>query len=722
MSVVNTNVKALFAQEASRVNELKMNKSMERLSTGLRINSAKDDAAGLAITNNMTSQIRGMAVAVRNANDGISMSQTAEGAYGEIENMLQRIRELAVQAANGAMSDDDRESLQLEVDELITQIDKVADTTNHNNIKLLDGSARGVVLQVGTKEGDTMEIGFDSAKAKDLGQGSIPMVQSTGGTLEAGVSFDALASGDLIINGVVVGPSLARDDTASPTTAAAASAISKVAAINRVSEASGVYARVLDTVTHGSAMTAATGVGTITINGVTTGSISTTTDAAESRARVVAAINAISGETGVSAVDTNDDAKGVLLVAADGRNIVHHFTVTTAAFTAATTGLGAAGAAAAAATTTVGTYGLYTLDGRDIVIDKARGAVPEASGLNIGTYSADLATYSGAARTSVASGAVAATTSDAGVLSGDTLVINDIAIGAALAADDTKSSTLVTGSSKAASAIAIAAAINKKTDLHGVTAVAEKNVLRGNAAFAAGGAALTALNINGVQVLATGSDVDDYTLDDIVNLVNTKSDSTGVVARNYNGALELTAEDGRNILIDAGGASAANLGLAGVEIGTTGNGTAARTHYASVRLVSDVKFTVRAGSEGNEQFERLGFREGSFGGDEDGKKVAQISVSNVANAGEAMSIVDAAIEQVSAAQAKAGAFQNRLDYVVSNLSEASQNMSASRSRILDADYATETTELARAQIIQQAATAMLAQANQSAQGVLALLQ
>jgi flagellin len=103
-------------------------------------------------------------------------------------------------------------------------------------------------------------------------------------------------------------------------------------------------------------------------------------------------------------------------------------------------------------------------------------------------------------------------------------------------------------------------------------------------------------------------------------------------------------------------------------------------------------------------------------------KVSQIDVSTIDGAGQAISVVDAAITQVSSAQAKAGAFMNRLDYVVSNLSESTQNMSASRSRILDADYATETTELARAQIIQQAATAMLAQANQSAQGVLALLQ
>jgi flagellin len=716
-------VKALFAQEASRVNELKMNKSMERLSTGLRINSAKDDAAGLAITNNMTSQIRGMAVAVRNANDGISMSQTAEGAYGEVENMLQRIRELAVQAANGAMSDDDRESLQLEVDELITQIDKVADTTNHNNIKLLDGSARGVVLQVGTKEGDTMEIGFDSAKAKDLGTLERTMLQSVGGTWSDDEAFDEFSAGNLILNGVDVGVSLASDDTASwtdPAVAtvapASASAIAKAAAINRVAEFSGVYAKALETTTHGSAMNnAAAAEGTITINGYTTGTINTTTDSSESRARVVAAINAISGQTGVTAIDSNDDGLGVFLVAADGRNITHSFTDSGAGgFDENTTGLGAAAS-------TIGTYGLYTLDGRDIVVDHALGATTGNVGLSVGSYTADSAIMTTNSRLAPVEFGDTPDETTSGVLSGDTLVINGISIDAALDADDTLSANGDDSQSKKSSAIAIAAAINKKSDVHGVTAIAERNVLRGTSALDTP-AELTGLNINGIQVLADGSSFDDYTIDDIVSLINTKSEQTGVVARDFQGALELVAEDGRNISIDAEGAAAINLGLDGVVIGTAGDGTDSVTHYASVRLVSDSTFTVSAGSEGTAHFEALGFREGTFGGSDDGLQVSQIDVSSIVGAGEALTAVDAAIDQISAAQAKAGAFQNRLDYVVSNLSEASQNMSASRSRILDADYATETTELARAQIIQQAATAMLAQANQSAQGVLALLQ
>ena len=192
MSVINTNVKALAAQGSlSNVNKA-LGTSMERLSTGLRINSAADDAAGLAITNRMTSQIRGYAVAIRNSNDGISMAQTAEGAMGQVTSMLQRMRELSVQAANGAMSDSDRGNIQQEVSQLKAQIDDVANKTNHNNINLLDGSAGKIVLQTGTNAGDTMTIGFGSVKTKDIGLGSRAALSSAGG-LTTGVADTASA-------------------------------------------------------------------------------------------------------------------------------------------------------------------------------------------------------------------------------------------------------------------------------------------------------------------------------------------------------------------------------------------------------------------------------------------------------------------------------------------------------------------------------------------------
>jgi len=253
MPVINTNLNALAAQESSRASGLKMSQAMERLSTGIRVNSAKDDAAGLAISNRMTTQIRGIAKAIQNANDAISMSQTAEGAYGNVSDILQRMRELSVQAVSGTNSDSDRQSMQLEILQLKSQIDDIANRTNHNNIKLLDGSASNVTIQTNIKSNDTMALSFDSVKTKDIGIGSRASISSVGGNI---TSMLALSAGTLLINGVSVGASSSIDDSASSANASQ-SAIAKAAAINRVANLSGVYAKADATVVSGAAMSLA---------------------------------------------------------------------------------------------------------------------------------------------------------------------------------------------------------------------------------------------------------------------------------------------------------------------------------------------------------------------------------------------------------------------------------------------------------------------------------
>jgi len=199
MPVINTNVKASLANDALRINERSLAGAMQQLSTGKRINGAKDDAAGLAISTRMTAELRGMSMAMKNANDGISMMQTAEAALGEITNMLQRMRELAVQSATGSMSSANRKQLQAEFDQLVNEIDNVSKTTNFNNIKLLDGSAKGVAIQTGTKQGDQVSVDIGSASSKALGiQGyAVEGNVQTGrvGDL-SGVEFD-----DIMING-----------------------------------------------------------------------------------------------------------------------------------------------------------------------------------------------------------------------------------------------------------------------------------------------------------------------------------------------------------------------------------------------------------------------------------------------------------------------------------------------------------------------------------------
>jgi len=717
MSVINTNVKALVAQESMRSNNLKLSTAMERLSTGLRINSAKDDAAGLAISTRMTSQIRGLSMAVKNANDAISMSQTADGAYGQVTSMLQRMRELAVQASNGAMSSDDRASIQLEINELKAEIENVAQKTSFNGIKLLDGSAKDLVMQTGANEGDTIAIGFDSVKTTDIGSGLKPGLTSVGGDND---TFGAWSGGTLMINGVSVGETRSQDDALSYL-GNSSSSVAKAAAINRVSEQSGVFARVNATEVKGLDGTMGVGSGstsgTVYVNGVETSQVTTGSDTQINRNLITNAINAISDRTGVRAINTESDTGGIELIADDGRNIVYQ----TSAFTAAISGLKVD--VAGTAVTAVGTFSLYSTSGDSINIEAKAGealSVFRNTGLRIGTFESDQAMLVTKDRSAISAGTPGV------VLDGDDLLINGVAIDKALDTYDTASydfGATTSGSDRAASAIALAATINKKTELHGVTAKAEANVIRGTGTDTTNASAGVLL-LNGVAITVNTGD-----LENVIEAVNQKVGQTGVVARRYGEGLELRAEDGRNIAIgvsSAGGVTNASaFGLAGVSI-TTADGnsvyTSATTYYASVSLSSERAFTVNEGSATDSEFEELGFRAGTFGGSNTGTKIAEIDVTTQAGAAEAISAIDSAIDDVAAAQARSGAYQNRLDSIVNVLSESIENQSASRSRVLDADYATETTALAKAQIVQQAATAMLAQANQSAQSVLALLQ
>jgi len=703
MSVINTNLKALVAQESMRSSDLKLSAAMERLSTGSRINSAKDDAAGLAISNRMTSQIRGMAKAIQNTNDAISMTQTAEGAYKGVNDILARMRELSVQSATGTMNDNDRSSIQLEVAQLKSQIDDIATKTNHNNIKLLDGSAQKVVIQTGTNQGDTINLNFASARTKDIGVGTRATLASAGGQYVAATSFDALEDSAMYLNGVAIGASQALSDNGS-TVAASASAISKVAAINAKSDLSGVYAKVDTNVVSGTGgMTATALTGTITINGVTTDSFSTSAASTSlSRKQTVVAINAKSEQTGVVAIDTEDDTLGVTLQAADGRNIDIAFNT----LTAATTGVRDTG-------TFVGSYNLFTLDSRAIDVSFQTGDqnVEAFSGLRNGSYASDTALYNTYKRATAAE-ATAPSDTTTGTLSNDSLIINGVAIGQALATDDTASDTTSASSTREASAIAISAAINRKTDLTGVTASASPNVIRGEG-FTAGTSA--DVYLNGVTFTANA-----VTRNAVIDSFNDVSDRTGVVASAWGEGIELRAVDGRNISI--GSATAANIGLTGIGIGSAAGSATAVTYYSQVTMQSDNKFTVKSGNAGIPNLELLGFRQGTFGGADNGLKINQVDVSTVSGANQAIVAIDAAIETISKSQANSGALNNRMDYIVANLSEASQNMSASRSRILDTDYASETTSLAKQQIISQAATAMLAQANQQPQSVLSLLK
>jgi flagellin len=382
MSVFNTNISALQAQNSLRTTGLNLSTAMERLSSGTRINSAKDDAAGLAISTRMTASIRGISAAIRNANDGISLTQTAEGSLSQIGDNLQRIRELAVQSSNTGNSASDRAAMNNESKQLIAEIDRVASNTTYNGINLLDGSFQSQNLQVGAGNGsnDRISMSIGSAKSSALGVGS----NSSYSTSVAGTApTAALVAGGLSINGYAVGATVADGVSFAGDTN---SGIATAAAINGISGSTGVTATVAATAVSGTTVTGfatAIAAGGVLINGVDIGAVGAAGTAAERGGQMAASINAVASQTGVSATfDTTTGA--VALGAADGRNIS---VKTTAAVTTVISGLGSTGAI----TTTTAAVTLASTSSAGITIGDVDGASAAAAGLTVG-YTAATAT------------------------------------------------------------------------------------------------------------------------------------------------------------------------------------------------------------------------------------------------------------------------------------------------------------------------------------------
>lgn len=307
---IYSNIASLNSQRSLVKNQDALAQSLQRLSSGLRINSAKDDAAGLAISERFTAQVRGVGQAMRNASDAISLSQTAESGLTETGNILQRLRELAVQAANDTNTASDRAAIMTEVHDLQSEIDRIATTSNFNGRNLLDGSFTGMTFQVGSNQGQTISVNLSSSRVTSIGA----VAQATG----TAVTATTFAAGDVIFNGISVGVSSAADDTKS-TVGNSFSSISKAAAMNAVSAASGVYASVnANTVTGGAIVGGgALAAGNLTINGsqIIT---ATAVQAGDANSVLRNAINALSSTTGVTATVT---AGALTLTATDGRNI-----------------------------------------------------------------------------------------------------------------------------------------------------------------------------------------------------------------------------------------------------------------------------------------------------------------------------------------------------------------------------------------------------------------
>ncbi len=375
---VNVNVPSLNAQRNLTQSQGALATALQRLSSGLRLNSAKDDAAGIAIASRFTTQIRGLNAAARNANDGISLSQTAEGALNEVVNNLQRIRELAVQSANSTNSATDRKALNAEATALINEIDRVAQNTNFNGVNLLDGTFTSQDFQVGANGGGSNVISItsiSSSRTSALGVGAGSSYATS--DLNNQGTTTALSAGDITLNGYQVGATASDGVSYSNGTG---SAISKVAAINAVAGETGVTATIDATALNGGNVTSVSAIsaGEVLLNGVDLGAFAAAADAVTRSNDLAGKINSVSAQTGVTATFGTSTNGGVTLTAADGRNITLEVSGSN---TDAETGF------TAGTNTTVATFDLSSTDSGGVTIGGTAAGIT-ATGLTAGYQSA----------------------------------------------------------------------------------------------------------------------------------------------------------------------------------------------------------------------------------------------------------------------------------------------------------------------------------------------
>ncbi|MCT8166360.1 MULTISPECIES: flagellin [unclassified Pseudomonas] len=560
---VNTNITSLGVQKNLNKASDALGTSMSRLSSGLKINSAKDDAAGLQIANRLTSQVKGLAVAVKNANDGISIAQTAEGAMQASTDILQRMRELSLQSANGSNSDDDRASLQQEFTALSGELTRIANTTTFGGRNLLDGSFSNTSFQIGANANETISFGMKDISATGL----------------KGSYSEATVSGK---------------------------------------EMTGLTATAL-----GSKLTTGTATATATLAGAT----------------------AAAGEAGTFKVNGTD-----VTIAAGDTGAAVATAIETALQTTDST---------ATATFDAGTNKITLSSTSDITIagaDAAKVGLSEGTVKTVGaaTKTTDNLTSTGA----ITVNGTAVSWDGTGTV-GDLLTAIKGAEGIADATIDGNGRINIT--SKDGSDVTLANTDGGSLAKLGLT----------SGTTDAKTSADTSVTLNGVEVkFAAGS-----TANDVVSAIN--SASTGVTASlTEDGKLSLFADSDITV---ADGSAGTGLGILGLEAGKT----------TSVTMETSV---------------------------------SNLSISTAADSQIAIQALDAAIQSVDSQRAALGAVQNRFDSTVSNLESISENSTAARSRVQDADFAAETAELTKQQTLQQASTAILSQANQLPSSVLKLLQ
>nr|WP_312936699.1 flagellin [Stutzerimonas nitrititolerans] len=781
---VNTNIPSLNTQRNINNTSNALNTSMQRLSTGSRINSAKDDAAGLQISNRLTNQISGLNVATRNANDGISLAQTAEGALQQSTNILQRMRDLAIQSANGSNSDADRAALQKEVSAQLNELTRIAETTTFGGRKLLDGSFGTSAFQVGSNAYETIDVSLKSASANAMGSyqvGSVNKASATIGAVPTGANLDTLTGN--VVSGATSGfdsgslkvvgggqektVELASGDSAKSLAAKFDGAIPGMSTTARtlvkadVNAMTGQSANL--TLTVGSGDSAQE----VSLVGVTSN---------EDLARQ---INSNSAKLGLKA---NLDAdKNVIIESATGENI--SFGQITGAATISLQSQDASGTYSdkvtldtTGAKTAVGYLQLNSAESyaitdvkKNVTSNQLQLAVtpptPESDAGNV-TNAAHLTLDK------VTVGSTEITIDPAAKITDEASLIAAIKAGST---SDGKTGAdffeFGTDSIKSKDGASITfgsfAAVNVATDSDdsSVTPTFITGAGAGSVTFqqvSADGTLGTEMPLTG-EITATTTLVAATTRDTQVNDLKLSvaiGDATHLTLDKITvGSTELTLQAGARItnatsLIDAlknattaSGQKAEDFLEFGTDSIRAKDGSA--IDFGTVTSVGD-----GGGSVGKLRYQQLSSTATASNGYTDAADlpadgviaaqtfsvavsgatqlfgeakaeqalVSKVDISTADGAQRALAVLDSALAAVDAQRADLGAVQNRFDNTINNLQNISENASAARSRIMDTDYAAETANLSKNQVLQQAGTAILAQAKQLPQSVLSLLQ
>jgi flagellin len=616
--VVNTNMAAINAQRHLGGTQSKLAKSLERLSSGLRINSAADDAAGIAIASKLGSQVRGLNQAIRNANNAITLTQTAEGGLNTVTNILHRLRELAVQSASDDNTASDRANLVNEADNLVAELTRMVNTTEYNTQTLLDGSYTSKYFQVGANYSQKVTFTIGDARGKSIGGRAQYDANIADGVLNA--ENGNFGASELKVNGYGVKGTSSSDDQYSVIEVMSSSV--SAYSTTEISNISGTYQFMINN----------------TAVSVTIASAGAVLTAASLVDTIVSAINAAS-VTNVSA-----------------------FTIGS-------------------------TWGIRGQNGVDL----------------------ELAVSTGDGGTSAASN----------VLSVFGLNAAWSMFGSAAA-----SGSDILNANGQSSAIAKAAAINEVKTQSQVTATAQANVITGTAAISAGSISSGSVYINGVNLGAVTVTANDGT-GALVSAINDITSSTGVSAStDTSNKLVLTAADGRNITVTVKDTEETGILELGESAQWTNNTAVFRS---SVRLTSENEISLTGSmadlyeSSSSAPATNTSDTSKSVAIDGSTYNVASLSIDTQANAEAALLTVDAAMNDVNGVRAEIGAVQNRLQFTVANLEISAENLGSAESRIMDADFASETATYTKNQIMVQAATAILAQANTLPQLALQLL-